>query len=131
MPSSHSCSLCDDPHQPAPYTPWAAGAGFFVGGLVILLPGALAVLEARRAQSWPSVQGTFRGIHLACGRHVCTPVANYVYRVPDPSGSRDTGRVYAGTRITFADGGMSHGDQVLVLHRYRGGASVQVFYDPR
>jgi len=39
--------------------------------------------------------------------------------------------VYAGTRITLADGGMSHGDQVQVLRRYRGGASVQVFYDPR
>jgi hypothetical protein len=112
-----------------------SGALLFFTGVGILVAFNVSVWEAKRAQAWPSVQGMFRSVQLNCLRRGCNLLADYVYHVADPQktpeGTRDTGRVYSGTRITFGDGGMSYPDQLLIVNRYRPGASVRVFYDPR
>jgi uncharacterized protein DUF3592 len=119
---------------------WVSGAAFLLMGVAVLfLAVVLPLLEASLARSWQSVWGTLRDVHVACepaGKgEVCYPHAEYVYRLPDPritpQGIRDTGRVYTGTEITFADVSLSSEvDHVLILGRYHPGASVQVFYDP-
>jgi Protein of unknown function (DUF3592) len=124
------------PHRYA----WIGGAAFLLGGFVLLLVTAVIPLrEAGLAHSWRSTQGMLQDVRVACERpglrQVCFPHAEYVFRVPDPHitehGIRDTGRVYKGTAITFADPALaSEADRILTLGRYRPGTAVQVFYDP-
>ncbi len=120
---------------------WVSGAAFLLVGVgVLFFAVVVPLLEAGLARSWRSVRGTLRDVHVACERagkgEVCYPHVEYVYRLPDPritpQGVRDTGRVYTGTDITFADVSLSSEvDQVLILGQYHPGASVQVFYDPQ
>ena len=119
---------------------WVGGAAFLLGGVFFLTLASGPIRDVERARSWVAVQGRLGSVHLGCEavRQVqrCYPRVQYEYRLPDPQmtpqGIRDTGRVYIGTRITFANFALlSDVDHDLILARYHAGAPVRVYHDPR
>jgi len=95
--------------------------------------------ELTRSRTWPSTEGTLLELRWECSRvarrEACHPRVAYDYHVPEPrltpEGIRDVGRTYSGTQITFGDEELSgREDWDEIVHRYRRGARVGVFYDP-
>src|SRR5205823_2660836 len=66
--------------------------------------------ELTRSRTWPSTEGTLLELRWECS---------------------SVGRTYSGTQITFGDEELSgREDWDEIVHRYRRGARVGVFYDP-
>jgi len=102
---------------------WVSGAAFLLGGVFFLTVGSGPIREVERARSWKPCKA---GSECASGLRSSAPGSTvlsrvqYEYRLPDPQvtpqGIRDTGRVYTGTRITFADFALlSDVDHELIL----------------
>lgn len=101
-----------------------------LGGVVFIGLAVLQALKARRAASWPTVQGVVVESHVESVRRRSNnrtttsyfPRVTYQYRV--------NLQEYTGKEIGFGAESTSSGKAERVLAQYAQGAPVTVFYDP-
>lgn len=98
---------------------------FIFAGVVIAAFGAVVLYRCQRSAGWPRTDGVTTRAEVVISNNVYSPAVVYSYNVGGVE-YQGTGIGPQGTEVGSSDGAIAR----ELVHRYRAGTSVVVYYDP-